>query len=223
VKTAGVWEAFPYVWNAEQTEAFYEVAGELREVIYVDAKGKKNKISYLVPNKNQCKGCHARSGQMVPLGPTARNLNGDFDYGNTTENQLQHWQKLRLLANLPGAAPKLPVFTDVTASIESRARAYLDVNCGNCHHRLGPASTSGLFLDWSEQDVARLGVRKPPVAAGRGAGNFPFDIVPGHPDQSILVYRMKTTDPGIAMPEIGREQIHKEGVALIEAWIKNMK
>jgi hypothetical protein len=34
---------------------------------------------------------------------------------------------------------------------------------------------------------------------------------------------MKTNDPAIAMPEIGREQIHKEGVALIEAWIRSMK
>jgi hypothetical protein len=31
---------------------------------------------------------------------------------------------------------------------------------------------------------------------------------------------MKTNDPAIAMPEIGREQIHEEGVALIEEWIR---
>jgi hypothetical protein len=58
------------------------------------------------------------------------------------------------------------------------------------------------------------------VAAGRGSGSLRYDIVPGHPNQSILLYRMKTNDPAIAMPEIGREQIHEEGVALIEEWIR---
>jgi len=34
---------------------------------------------------------------------------------------------------------------------------------------------------------------------------------------------MKTNDPGIAMPELGREQLHQEGIALISQWIKKMK
>jgi hypothetical protein len=33
----------------------------------------------------------------------------------------------------------------------------------------------------------------------------------------------ETNDPVIAMPELGREQVHKEGVALIKEWIKGMK
>ena len=64
---------------------------------------------------------------------------------------------------------------------------------------------------------------KSTVAAGRGAGENLFDIVPGKPDQSILTFRMQTNDPGIAMPELGREQVHAEGVALIRDWISNMK
>ena len=31
-------------------------------------------ISYRVPNKNQCKECHGLSGEVVPIGPKARNL-----------------------------------------------------------------------------------------------------------------------------------------------------
>ncbi|WP_207765295.1 hypothetical protein [Solitalea longa] len=45
----------------------------------------------------------------------------------------------------------------------------------------------------------------------------------GKPEESILVYRMESTDPGVAMPELGREQVHKEGVELIKEWIKKMK
>ena len=60
---------------------------------------------------------------------------------------------------------------------------------------------------------------KRPVAAGRGAGAFEFDIVPGHPERSILVHRMRSEDPGVAMPELGKATADAEGTALIERWI----
>jgi hypothetical protein len=107
-----------------------------------------------------------------------------------------------------------------SGDLNLRARAYLDANCGHCHNKSGPASTSGLFLDIYQQDRTHLGVNKAPVAAGRGAGDLQFDIVPGQPHRSILLFRMKTNDPAIAMPEIGREQVDQEGVALIEEWIR---
>jgi uncharacterized repeat protein (TIGR03806 family) len=216
------WQAYPYIWNEEQTEATYDPAGETKTISYVNASGKKVTTPYVIPNKNQCKGCHIRDNRMVPIGPTARQLNGPDDTG-TIGNQLRHWQTLRLLDSVPAdkALPRLAVWNkEESGDLNSRARAYLEVNCAHCHSRLGPASTSGLFLDLFEKDPGHLGVNKAPVAAGRGAGNLQFDIKPGDPDHSILLFRMKTNDPAIAMPEIGREQIHKEGVALIEEWIR---
>jgi hypothetical protein len=44
--------------------------------------------------------------------------------------------------------------------------------------------------------------------------------VPGQPDDSILVYRMSSLDPGAMMPEVGRATVHAEGVALVRDWIK---
>ena len=79
------------------------------------------------------------------------------------------------------------------------------------------------FLDIKQTNPTVLGIYKTPVAAGRGSGGLKYDIVPGKPDQSILLYRMKTNDPGIAMPELGREQLHKEGIELISQWIKQIK
>ena len=57
--------------------------------------------------------------------------------------------------------------TTPAAKLEDRARAYLDVNCGHCHNPKGPADTSGLWLDAAHHDPRRLGLCKPPVAAGR--------------------------------------------------------
>lgn len=64
---------------------------------------------------------------------------------------------------------------------------------------------------------------KSPVSAGRASGNCLYDIVPGKPDSSILVYRISENDPEIRMPELGRSIQHKEAVALIRAWISAMK
>lgn len=159
---------------------------------------------------------------MVPIGPSARQLNTTYSYASGAENQLAHWNKTGILDRMPDSStPRLPIWNDAsTGTVGERARAYLDANCAHCHSRRGPASTSGLFLDVFEKDPTHLGVNKPPVAAGRGAGDLQFDIVPGQPDKSIMVFRMKTNDPAIAMPEIGREQVHREGVALIEEWIR---
>jgi uncharacterized repeat protein (TIGR03806 family) len=215
------WQAYPYIWNEEQTEALYDPAGETQTITYTNSSGKKVTTPYVIPNKNQCKGCHIRNGSMVPIGPSARQLNREVSFNGKSENQLTYWNTVRLLEYADiSKAPALARWDNSQQPLNDRARAYLDANCGHCHSKGGPASTSGLFLDIHESDPSRIGVSKSPVAAGRGTGNLKFDIVPGDPDHSILVFRMKTNDPGIAMPEIGREQIHKEGVALIEEWIR---
>jgi uncharacterized repeat protein (TIGR03806 family) len=219
------WQAYPYTWNETQTDAVYNAAGDEKEISYRNADGQNVKIDYIIPNKNQCKGCHYRNDKMVLIGPTAGQLNSELNYETGKLNQLMYWQQHGLLKNLPPIEniERLPGWNDNTQSLSSRARAYLDVNCGTCHHPEGPANTSGLFLHYQQAQSVQLGILKSPVAAGRGAGKNAFDIVPGKPQQSILLYRMQTNDPGIAMPELGREQIHKEGVALIEQWIKEMK
>ncbi|MEL6695027.1 MAG: hypothetical protein AAFP89_02250 [Bacteroidota bacterium] len=61
------------------------------------------------------------------------------------------------------------------------------------------------------------------MAAGRGSGGLKYDIHPGRPGASILVYRIESTDPGVRMPEVGRSLVHKEGLATIKQWIAEMK
>jgi uncharacterized repeat protein (TIGR03806 family) len=214
------WEAWPYVWNASQTDAEYDPVGSVVDVTYTNASGKRVSTPYVVPNRNQCKGCHIRSNAIQPIGVTARQLNV---VAEGKSNQLQHWVEKSIIQGVPASdkIKTLAVWDDPqTGDLNSRARSYLDANCGHCHSSSGPANTSGLYLDFFESRKSHLGVNKSPVAAGRGSGSLRYDIVPGHPNQSILLYRMKTNDPAIAMPEIGREQIHEEGVALIEEWIR---
>ncbi len=222
------WKALDYVWNEEQTDAFLEVAGDTKEVSYIDINGKKKKHEYGIPNLNQCKGCHNRFEKMSPIGPSARQLNGNYTAWNvhSDDNQLLHWQKIGILKNLPEFAqiPKAAIWNQPeTGTLDERARIWLDINCAHCHRNGGPAQTSGLNLSIHETNSLALGILKTPVAAGRGSGNRKYDILPGNPDESILVYRIESTDPGEMMPEVGRKTKHKESIELIREWIATMK
>ncbi len=219
------WKALEYVWNDDQTDAYLEVAGETKEVSWIHSDGTKRTIQYAMPNLNQCKGCHNQNEKMQPIGPSARQLNGDFEYPEK-ENQLAHWQKAGILTGLPALAqvPRAPVWNEpASGSLEARARAWLDINCAHCHRHEGPAKTSGLMLNYNETDLTKLGIMKAPVAAGRGSGGRQYSIVPGQPEKSILLYRMESTDPGEMMPELGRKTTHTEGVALVREWIRSLK
>jgi len=210
------WVALPYVWNEAQTEARLAVVGADVPVSFTNEEGQAIALDWAVPNVNDCRGCHARNGQIVPIGPSARNLN--------RAAQLGGWQEAGLLDALPAsAAPRVPnAYDPASGSLEARARAYLDVNCAHCHNPAGPAHTSGLDLSWSQDDPIHWGVLKRPVAAGRGSAGYDFSIEPGHPERSILLHRMESTDPGVMMPELGRQLRDERALALMREWIASM-
>jgi uncharacterized repeat protein (TIGR03806 family) len=220
------WIALPYVWNEEQTEARLSVVGASVPVSFTNEAGQAIALDWAVPNVNQCAGCHAREGgnAVLPLGPSARNLNRDVVYATGEQNQLHYWFDAGLLDGLPASrGPRVPNAYDASdGTLEDRARAYLDVNCAHCHNPQGPAHTSGLDLRWSQSDPALWGVLKRPVAAGRGSAGLEFSIEPGHPERSILIHRMQSTDPGVMMPELGRQLVDERAVALMRAWIAGM-
>ncbi|MFC5489772.1 SO2930 family diheme c-type cytochrome [Dokdonella soli] len=224
VRRAEGWTAFPYVWNAAQTDAVLARTGDVIPLELVSDDGARDAFNYVVPDESQCASCHARdwvTRAIGPIGPKARHLNRDFRYADGNENQLAHLARVGYLSGAPAAAdaPRNVNWMDTTQSLDSRARAYLDVNCGHCHNPKGAANTTALTLDISGAADRHLGVCKPPVAAGRGTGDHFFDIVPGKPADSILPYRMGSSEPGVMMPELGRSTVHREGVELIRAWI----
>ncbi len=206
------WVALPYRWNAEQTEATLALAGGRVDLTTPAGEA----ISYAIPNKNQCKSCHSKDGVVRPIGPKARNLSAAW---------LGTMVRQGALDRVPEGGGTLPVWAARKASDPAAplARAYLDVNCAHCHQPGGGASNSGLDLRWEQADPHAYGIMKRPVAAGRGAGDMDFAVVPGHPEQSILLYRMDSAEPGIAMPELGKSSVDKDGVAVVRRWIAEMK
>lgn len=221
LRTATGWEALPYVWNEDQTEAFLEPAGGEAQVTHKLTNGELLKFDYSIPNQTQCKNCHARGDKLMPIGPTARQLNKEME----GKNQLLGWSEQKILEGLPVSEtiPHLTNYENEEEALDLRARSWLEANCAHCHRQDGPAKTSGLHLLASETSAFHLGVGKAPVAAGKGSGGLKYDLVPGAPQESILYYRIISNDPGVMMPELGRKVVHREGAELIEQWIREMK
>lgn len=204
------WLALPYLWNENQTDATLALAGARLPITTPEGET----ISYRVPNKNQCKTCHSKDGEVIPIGPKARNLSAGW---------LAGMERGRMLSAMPATYDTLPDWQARTDGESAAvARAYLDVNCAHCHQPGGAASNSGLDLRWEQEDPHAIGIGKPPVAAGRGAGGLLVSVAPGDPDGSILAYRMASSEPGIAMPELGKETVDHAGVEVVRRWIAEM-
>ena len=239
-RTEDGWEAWPYIWNEAQTDATLELGGDTRAIPFTDPAGNARTANYLVPQRNQCLSCHNRdlgpggSTVMTPIGPQARHLNRDFEYDGQAQNQLTHLADLGMLTGLPPLAevPAAFDFGVIEASgvdalppedVERAARDYLEVNCAHCHDAQGPQGvTSQLFLNHESVDPFRLGVCKRPGSAGAGTGGRTYDVVPGSPDESILLFRVETEEIGAMMPLLGRSVRHDQGAALIRRWIAQM-
>ena len=222
-RTKDGWIALPYVWDAAQTKATLKIEGEVRPIDFIQTTGDTVHASYLIPSTGQCARCHQIDGDVTLIGLKPRNLNRNYDYGTGSESQLAHLAKLGWITGAPADAttwPKLPKYDDpTTGTAEKRARAWLDVNCAHCHNLGGSARTTGLILQFEETDPHKTGICKNPVAAGKATGGLAYDVVPGKPDQSILFFRINSTEVGIVMPEIGRSVVHTQGVAVIKDWI----
>ena len=205
------WVALPYQWNREQTEARLALAGARLDLTTPQGVS----ISYAIPNKNQCKECHQQKDAVTPIGPKARNLSAVW---------LESFYKAGKLEAVPKVTARVPLWEDrAKLAAAPVARGWLDSNCAHCHNPVGSASNSGLDLRWEQGDPVKFGVLKRPVAAGRGSGGLEFDVMPGHPDKSIMLYRMGSLEGGISMPEVGRSSLDPDGMAAVARWIGEMK
>lgn len=245
------WEAVPYYWSSEDDAQYLSYGASI--AVSTNHKGEELNFNYAIPTKNECTNCHAinpilqdpsdnRIAIFKPIGPKARYLNWEIDYGSgEVKNQLTKWEESGILTGAPADKSSIDtaaIFDDsvsissLTADeLDLAARSYLDINCAHCHRSelsipeanySGPAGDSGLRLEFNrdyDTDQRSFGVCKKAVASG--ADGYPYDVIPGHADESFLLYRMDIIG-GNMMPELGRSEIHAEGVELIKAWIDNM-
>ena len=223
IKDQNGWYPLSYIWKENQDDAELKYIGKTINAKWIDKNGVEQVNRYRVPNINQCGSCHNLNKVIMPIGPKGRNLDVDFFYQHGMENQIDYWDKINILENIPSDRKNQTAIWNLESeTIENRARAYLDINCAHCHREGGSAGNSGFYLSHEETNNTSLGIMKKPVAAGRGSGGLKYVIKPGISEESILLYRMASTDPGVMMPELSRNMKHKEAIPLIKEWIDSI-
>ncbi|HVV72221.1 MAG TPA: c-type cytochrome domain-containing protein, partial [Verrucomicrobiae bacterium] len=88
---------------------------------------------------------------------------------------------------------------------ESRVRPVLADNCYKCHSQKAEKVKGGLLLD-SKEGLLKGGDTGPA-------------IVPGDPEQSLLIKAIRYTDPDLQMPPKGKK-LDDAAVADLVAWVK---
>jgi uncharacterized repeat protein (TIGR03806 family) len=216
-----VWYGFTYRWNEAGTDA------ELLPGAAVDATVTVNgtQRQWHFPSRTECATCHSSAAGRV-LGVKTRQLNGDLLYPKTgrTANQLVTLNRLGFFTTTINESTLATVLTskrqdDSTATLERRARSYLDVNCSHCHQ---PAAPTQAAFD------ARL--ETPPffqnlinVTPGNNLGISGARLVsPGRPDLSIVHRRAGSLAPGVAMPPIVKNLVDESGLQLLADWINSL-
>jgi uncharacterized repeat protein (TIGR03806 family) len=211
----GGWAGYSYEWNDTQTEATLLPDGKLKMV---------GNQQWLYPSNADCLLCHTIAAGRT-LGPETAQMNRTYFYDATerSANQLATYNKIGLfsqpLTDKPETLSALAMPQDENANIASRARAYLHINCSNCHRPGGSGRGAADFryqVDFKEMNICN----QSPETGDLGVSDARL-LVPGDPDNSLISLRMKDLGDS-RMPPLGTSVADSTGVAVIDAWISSI-
>ena len=208
------WKPFSYKWNDEQTEAVRLIVGGTVTASTIAQDGNLKEISrYVIPRELDCRTCHNLNEEMTPIGPKPANLNRPME-NDLSENQIDYFVEEGILNGVPTNVGQIPDYSDASLDPITRGKAYLDANCAYCHRQGGTANANGLFINWDyDEEGIHTGIFKIPT--NFNAPGFQYDIVPGSPDESILLYRMTQTEAPAVMPQLSRSINDDMGIEII--------
>lgn len=213
---SGDWAGYTYEWNAAGTDA--TVLGEGNRRLPLGAG------EWYLPTRAECLKCHT-AGAGRSLGLELGQLTGMFDYpGGRRASQLVTWEQIGLFDGpLPRDLLERPALAspgDPQRPLEARARAYLHVNCSNCHRPEVEGSGTTDFRHGTPLGATGA-CDAEPLRDNLGAGPEARIIAPARPDRSMVVLRMLELGRG-RMPEFASLVVDQEGVALVSDWIRSL-
>lgn len=236
IRKANSYEFANYIWNDQQTEAYYDMAGAYKDITWIDENGTTKSVEYRIPADVQCVVCHKSSRLVngnvetvyIPIGIKPQNLNWNYDYGGVTKNQLSKWIEQGYLDSnfsLPSAENSTVNYNDLTKTLDQRARSYVDINCSHCHSVDRHCEYRPMRFSYSEtkNNSTAMGVC---VDTEDMQGFDPTlnKIVRGRDiDNSMLYHRLNTVDEAVRMPLHGRTLLHTEGLVLMKDWINSLE
>ena len=217
------WKGYTYKWNQDQTDAdLLDGAAPLTESITItDANGVTSMQTWSYPSRAQCIQCHSNGG--FALGVRTHQLNNFVSYGSGSYmNQLQVLKDLKLISGDMPDSTTLDAFPrpdNSYISNESRALAYLSVNCGTCHYGTTAPFGVKLHFSYSLEDMNIIN-----VAANNKLelGATAVRVKPGDKAASALFSRISRTDAA-RMPKIGSAVVDPTGISIVGQWIDSLQ
>jgi uncharacterized repeat protein (TIGR03806 family) len=222
-ETNGLVHGATYRWRSDYSDADL-VTSSLTEDIVVKTDFGSRTQRWYYPNSAECVQCHTVPAGGILGASKTRQLNCDYVYpgSQVADNQLRTLNHLGLLypaideSSLPGL-DRLFAIDDTNATVELRARSYLDVNCSYCHM---PGGTGRGFFDarlMTPLELAQL-INGPSLT---GLPGF-HPISPGDELHSTIFQRIDSVNPLVRMPPIARNETDLRGVNLINNWIDSL-
>lgn len=218
----GAWHFADYLWNAEQTEAYYSLAGAYASLIWRDDHEEMRCVTYRIPSEVECHTCHKVSDQNSPIGVKPQNLNSTLMYADGPMNQLSKWEQVGYLASgWPTNINTVVKWDDPTQPLQDRVRAYVDMNCAHCHSEGRHCDYRPMRFAWSETvDPVNLGVCVVPEDIIEPSQTH--IVAAGNAARSMMYYRLSSADEAVRMPLFGRTLVHQEAVDLVRTWINSL-
>jgi uncharacterized repeat protein (TIGR03806 family) len=224
------WRAYTYIWNDDQTDAVLAPAAGVDKTLVIrdpSAPNQRRQQTWHVAGRTECMVCHSSRGGTV-YGFVPPQLNKRHDYGNVVADQLATLTHIGLfddpstaeLKNPEHQIETLPDPFDKDILLERRARAYLHVNCAQCHRRGGGGTAKFELLYHFKLDKLGLVGERP--SQGAFKLHAAENVAPGDPYRSLLYYRLAKLGSG-HMPKIGSNVIDRRGLRLIHDWIAQME
>jgi uncharacterized repeat protein (TIGR03806 family) len=236
IRKATGWIFANYVWNEQQTEAFYDLEGSFTHIDWKENNTVDKSADYRIPSEDQCIVCHKRMEVVgsdivytfIPIGIKPQNLNWNYNYGTTTQNQLAKWIDEGYLDSnftMPTEEHSTIDYRDTSKSLDLRARSYVDANCSHCHQDERHCDYRPMRFAFSEtaNNPAHMGVCVETEDMQGFEPALSTIVKPGNKFKSMMYFRLNTTEQAYRMPLQGRTIIHEEGVALIEQWINSLE
>jgi uncharacterized repeat protein (TIGR03806 family) len=203
----GGWAGYDYAWDETETSATLLPAG-----LATEGGGG---IPWTIPSRGECMQCH-NSTAGGPLSASVPQLDFVSTQPNGyVENQIDQLLRLAMIDPVASRGGLLPAIDDATASVEDRARAWLDVNCAYCHQPDAPGR-GDLDLRYTTA-LADTGLCAAPTLGDLGIPNARL-VAPGEPERSIVSDRIGRRD-SYQMPPLATNVVDTVGSGVVNDWI----
>ncbi len=206
----GDWLFVPYAWSDDESTALPALEG------VTNANG----TAHDIPSQDTCLKCHQNvKSRVLGFGALQLDYAAPANVVDLDDALAAGW------LTTPCARPSSPHYPLPGNAAQQTVLGYFHANCGHCHNSQSPLVNRPSFRPETDHLASLADARtyRPTVnVPGIAFGGATIIAKPGDPDHSIIITRMRSSDPKKKMPWLGAETLDPTGYAQIRAWIQSL-